>query len=294
MSLPLDSTLGHLLRRSQQRHTAMWTNQFNGDLTGPQYAVLCVVYSSADLDQRAIGEMASLDKSTTADVVARLERRGWLHRSPAPEDARRNIVRLSSPARVALRGITDTARQVQGDLLDSLPATQRQRFIELLGRVAYAGDVPTAERSDGQPVEPVLPLPTAPGHLLRRAEQLHGSAWSRLVGADITPSQYAVLTALSGKPQASQVEVSELASLDKSSGADIIGRLASRGHIVLNRDPEDRRRKVLELAPQGTALLRDVTPTVQSVQDSLTQPLMRPRDKTDLIRHLKGVAYGTT
>ena len=74
--LRLDSTAGHLVRRAQQVHTALWTAEFDGDLTGPQYALLSALSRQPSLDQRSAGRRASLDKSTAADVVARLQRSG--------------------------------------------------------------------------------------------------------------------------------------------------------------------------------------------------------------------------
>ncbi|MFJ2160528.1 MarR family winged helix-turn-helix transcriptional regulator [Streptomyces sp. NPDC087856] len=285
-SLPFESTVGHLLRRAQQRHTALWTAEFGGELTGPQYAVLSVLKSQNALDQRVLGEATSLDKSTVADVIARLERHQWVARQTDPADARRNLVTLTAPARAALLSLTAQAGTVQEQLLSAVPGAQQSRLVELLALIAYSGTVPIEQSAYG-----VLPLPTTPGHLLRRAEQLHGAVWADLVGASVTPSQFALLCAISSVPGASQAEASTLASLDKSSGADIVARLSRRGLLTFDRDARDARRKVVHLSPAGVDLLAETSPVVSAVQDRLLDPLSGPDEREALVSGLRTIAY---
>src|SRR3954462_8890065 len=137
--LPLDTTIGHLLRRTQQVHTALWARAFNGDLTGPQYALLSALTEEGAVDQGSAGRLASLDKSTAADVIARLQRNGWLARERDPSDARRNLLSLTAPARAALLQIPPRVADIQRELLEPLAPADRQWFIEALARVAYEG-----------------------------------------------------------------------------------------------------------------------------------------------------------
>ena len=80
---------GHLLRRAQQIHTAVWAREVGDIVTGPQYATLVAVAGWPNLDQKRAGELASLDKSTVGGVVKRLECKGWISRATSPVDARR-------------------------------------------------------------------------------------------------------------------------------------------------------------------------------------------------------------
>src|SRR5262249_54802966 len=91
--LLMRATPGYLIRRAQQVHTAMWGATVI-DVTGPQYAVLAAVAQLGTADQAQIGEAASLDSSSAAEVVARLSARGWLAKEAEPEDRRRVRVRL--------------------------------------------------------------------------------------------------------------------------------------------------------------------------------------------------------
>jgi MarR family transcriptional regulator, lower aerobic nicotinate degradation pathway regulator len=284
--LPLETTPGHLIRRAQQVHTALWSTELNGDLTGPQYALLSALSSSGGLDQRSAGRMVSLDKSTTADVVARLERNGWIRRDRDPADGRRNTLALTRAARAALVDVTARVQIVQERLLGPLEPDSRDRFVDLLGRVAYAGTPSGDQRIDA----PVLPLSTTPGHLVRRAEQVHGTLWVTHVGDGVTPAQYALMCVLAQTPDLDQTAAGELASLDKSSAADVVARLVRRDWIASTRDPADRRRKVLALSPGAVALLDEVTPAVRVVQRAFLEPLA-PDEQGELTEMLRRVAY---
>jgi MarR family transcriptional regulator, lower aerobic nicotinate degradation pathway regulator len=285
-ALPLDTTIGHLLRRAQQVHTALWGREFNGDLTGPQYAVLSALTQQAAVDQRSAGRLASLDKSTAADVIARLQRNGWLGRDRDPSDGRRYLLSLTAPARAALQHITPRAGAIQRQLLEPLTPEDREWFVDTLARVAYEGSPPAPEPSQDR----ALPLPTTPGHLIRRSEQLHGLHWARRVGSTLTPSQYGMLSALAWNAPIDQGTAGDLASLDKSSTTDIIARLTRRGLVVSRPDQRDRRRKLLVLTPQARTILDDATPAVTLVQRDLTAPL-QDQEARRLVDLLHVVSY---
>ncbi len=288
--LPLATTVGHLLRRAQQAHTAIWSQEFGGELTGPQYAVLSVLGRRLTLDQSTTGNLASLDKSTTADVLARLKRNGWLASARNTTDARRNDVSLTAAARAALREITPRVMTVQNRLLAPLEEGRRQPFTAALTVMAFAGDAPIDDAMDSHANS--LSLATAPGHLIRRAEQLHRQHWTQRVGAELTAPQYAVLSCLSWNPSLDQRTAGELTSLDKASMVDIIHRLGQRKLLTTDRDDADRRRKRLTPTEAALRLLAEVTPAVAQVQSDLLEPLARRRIP-NLLDGLHAVAYRT-
>ncbi|MFI6347134.1 MarR family winged helix-turn-helix transcriptional regulator [Streptomyces sp. NPDC050560] len=290
-ALPLDTTAGHLIRRAQQAHTAIWSAEVGGDVTSPQYAILSAVGRTPGVDQQTAGRLASLDKSTTANVVERLERRGWIARGRDTEDGRRNILELSAEAKSTLHGLTARVAAVQERLMAPLGPHLRRTFHRLLGRVAYQGPVPAAGGGPGPGGDvDVLGLTAAAGHLIRRAEQVHGVLWGRHVGALLTPSQYALLSGLAWRPAIDQTAAGEMASLDKSSTADIVARLRRRGWILDTRDETDRRRKLLTLTDLAHEALAEVTPAVRTVQRDLVAPLS-PREQDRLVSLLRRIAY---
>lgn len=296
--LRLEDTPGYLLRRAQKVHTGLWVEQFASELTGPQHAVLTSLVPHEALDQRTVGEAASLDRSTVTDVVTRLQRDGWVGRVRDPADGRRNMVSLTRAARIALQVTTPQVLEVQRRLLEPLAAADRAELVRDLAVIAYGGSGhDEAAEPPAVPETPAVPehraglaLSQVAGHLIRRAEQLHDHQWSRLVGSSVTPPQYGLLTALGWWPGIDQGEAGELASLDKANAAAIVERLAGRGLIAVQRDPGDRRRKLLSLTPPGAEAVRRAVPAVQEVQKELLSHLRPPGDER-LVRHLRQIAF---
>lgn len=91
---PLRHT-GHLLRRAQQRHVATWLRDVCSETTSVQFATLAVLDRRAGASQRELGRELDLDRSTIADLVARMVRRGLIERRRALEDRRKNVLQLT-------------------------------------------------------------------------------------------------------------------------------------------------------------------------------------------------------
>ena len=287
-ALRLSATPGHLIRRAQQVHTALWAERLHAELTGPQYAVLVSLAQEPGIDQTRLAELASLDKNTTADLVRRLVRQGWVIRSVDDGDLRRRVLWLSTPAKVAMRHITPAAKLVQEDLLEPVPDGQRSAVVEMLASIAFQEGAPASAAAPGD--VPVLAQSRTPGYLIRRSQQVHGGIWSRHVGTELTGPQYAVLAALAAEPGADQVTVGRLASLDKSSTADIVARLERGGWIRRANRPGSGRRSVLTLTPAAEENLDRLTPRVAAVQEEFLSPLS-PGETRSFTSLLARIAY---
>ncbi|GGA69362.1 hypothetical protein GCM10011490_19970 [Pseudoclavibacter endophyticus] len=272
LSSPLASSLGHLLRRTQQLHTLHWSDLVGSGITGAQYAILTVVAAYPDAPRTMVDQLAALDRSTSADVISRLEANSWIERGRATHDGRRRALTLTPPAQVGLHVITEQVRSVQERLLRDLDEAVRDDLIRLLATVAYADAPKLRAEPPANPGAGVLPLPTTATHLLRRAEQRHQRLWSAHVGGAATPTQYAVMCALAGRAL-DQKTVSSLASLDTSTAADVISRLRRQDIVVVTPDERDRRRNVVCLAPAAHGALADLTPRAETVHRELCSPL---------------------
>lgn len=136
--------VGRLVRRAQQVHTRLWGELVSPEVTSPQFAVLLALDSEPEADQRTIGERASLDRSTVADVVDRMVRRGYLERRRDPVDQRRNLLRLSPSGRGLLDELMERSRKMNQLLLESLEEPEREEFLRLLQKFValIESDVP--------------------------------------------------------------------------------------------------------------------------------------------------------
>lgn len=127
---------GHLIRLAQQRHTALWAEELGARLTGPQYAVLHVLAAAGPSHQSIVAERAALDRSSTSEVLRRLEERGWTGRRPEPQDRRTRMVSLTDAGRALVDSVTGPVDRVQRRILEPVPPGDRHRLVEVLAVVA--------------------------------------------------------------------------------------------------------------------------------------------------------------
>lgn len=281
----LDTAPGHLIRCAQQVHGSLWQQHVPVNLTSVQYGILLVVGQRPGIDQRTVGELMSLDKSTAADVLLRLGRRGLLDRERDVEDGRRKLVRLTEQGRAALLAGAPAVVGIQERLLQPLPFDDGETLLGVLRLVAYRGDPPSPSAAtehnavvQGWPLRlPAVRLHTAPGHLIRRAQQVHTTLWGERVSSDLTSVQYNVLLVLHHEARIDQRTLGERGSLDKSTGADVIARLETRGLVARIRDSADGRRNLLTLSAEGRDQLLRHAAAVVDVQHELLRPLSSPQ-----------------
>lgn len=280
---PLRSLCGHLLRCVHQRHNAIWTEEVGGGLTGPQYAVLEAVRSRPGTDQRTVSAMASLDRSSTMEVIGRLRARGLVVSSRERHHSRRDAVLLTPAGDEVMTAAGRGVARTQQRLVARLPVSERPRVLESLRLIATGGAGPAPSQPSSFDPAPIQALP---GHLVRRAQQRHTELFAEEVGRTTTGPQYAVLLTVRGNPHCSQRTVGDEAALDRSTTADITRRLVDRGWISRERDPADARRWQLRLTAAGDREVAALTGPVTAVQERLLAGLATRR-RTQLIEALE-------
>jgi DNA-binding MarR family transcriptional regulator len=134
----MSSNPGHLARRLQQVIHQLWTASVSTETTPPQFVVLNSLRASPDIDQRTLGERACLDRSTVADVVARLVQRGLIRRVRDPHDGRRNVLRLTARGENTHSEVAARAQTMNEQLLAPLSGDEQLALVSLLGRVVDA------------------------------------------------------------------------------------------------------------------------------------------------------------
>jgi DNA-binding MarR family transcriptional regulator len=131
--------LGYLIRRAQQRHVAVWTEMVSTEISSVQYSILVVLDRDGEASQRELCDAVDLDRSTIADLVARMERRELVERRRDTADARRKTVTLTAHGRAEHERLRPRVEEVQRVLIGSMPAETERALRHGLRLVLDAG-----------------------------------------------------------------------------------------------------------------------------------------------------------
>jgi DNA-binding MarR family transcriptional regulator len=131
-------------------------------------------------------------------------------------------------------------------------------------------------------------LHAKPGHLIRRCQQIAVGLFieeATALGHDVTPVQYAAMTAIAAHPGIDATRLSELIAFDRSTLGNVIERLEAKGWVERRPGDEDRRTKLLRLTEAGAGLLARIEPAVARAQERILAPLP-PDERRAFVRML--------
>lgn len=138
---PLNRSATHLLHRAGQRAADIFADKARGGgLTPRQFVVLSAVSEQEGLTQTELVTRTGIDRSTLADIVARLLSRGLIQRRRAKDDGRAYAIRISAQGTKALREAQPGAAAADSKLLASLPPAKRQDFLDSLNLIVTASE----------------------------------------------------------------------------------------------------------------------------------------------------------
>lgn len=115
-----------------------------------------------------------------------------------------------------------------------------------------------------------------PGHLVRRFQQIAVAVFhaeAEAAGYDLTPVQYAALSAIGVNPGIDQVTLAGLIAYDRTTITGVVDRLVQKGLLVRNPSPRDRRARELQITEEGMRTLQGVTPAVEAAQGVMLRGL---------------------
>jgi len=131
---------GHLMRRAVQVMNLLWDEEVSHTITSPQFAALNALYAEPKLDQRTLGERVSLDRSTMAEVVARLSDRGLIQTARDTRDGRRKTITLTTKGLHTVRQLIPRTHAMTDRLVGALDSRQRDSLLTLLTEVVGANE----------------------------------------------------------------------------------------------------------------------------------------------------------
>lgn len=124
------------------------------------------------------------------------------------------------------------------------------------------------------------------GFLLRLASQRHALIFQSHIFGNLTPTQFATLMRLSEHGRVTQNHLGRLAAMDIATTKGVVDRLKAKGLVRSEADTTDKRRSVISLTPNGSALVSKLTDVGNAITaDTLSQ--LNKREQDTLLSLLK-------
>ncbi|AQR60336.1 MarR family transcriptional regulator [Brevundimonas sp. LM2] len=131
----------HLMHRVLQLALDIYAEEAgDGGPTQRQFAVMEAVSVRSGLTQTDLVKATGIDRSTLADLVARMTTKGLLARQRSSLDARAMAVSLSAEGQALLEAARPRVEAADKRIMGLLPKAKREGFLELLGELAASAD----------------------------------------------------------------------------------------------------------------------------------------------------------
>lgn len=129
------------------------------------------------------------------------------------------------------------------------------------------------------------------GFLLRKANQRHRTIFAKSIRPKLAPTQLAALATLRAEGPIHQNHLGRLAAMDSATITGVTERLAQRGLVTCNADPDDGRVSIITLSEAGARLLDEVIPAALNVSAATLEPLTSA-ESAEFLRLLRRIADG--
>ena len=131
----------HLLKRAAQYANLIYMGEVGkSGLTQRQFTVLLAVDNNDGKSQTELVKITGIDRSTLADLVARLLAQGYLQRKRTKDDGRTNAIRITTVGKKMLKMAQPGADEVDKYLMSLISSSDRKGFIENLTILAAEMD----------------------------------------------------------------------------------------------------------------------------------------------------------
>ena len=132
---PPADDLGWLLSRASHTFTTEVTAALEG--LGLSLRAKCVLATAmtGEYTQIELARMVGLDKTTLLVTLDELESGGLAERRPSPGDRRARVIRVTKKGEQTVREAQRIGDRIRADVLNALPAAEREVFLEALARL---------------------------------------------------------------------------------------------------------------------------------------------------------------
>ena len=142
----------HLLKRAAQYANFIYMGEVGkSGLTQRQFTVLLAVDNNDGKSQTELVKLTGIDRSTLADLVARLLAQGYLQRKRTKDDGRTNAIPITAVCKKMLKSAQPGADEVDRSLMSLIASADRKAFIDNLALLAAEMD----KLEEKEPAKPV-------------------------------------------------------------------------------------------------------------------------------------------
>jgi DNA-binding MarR family transcriptional regulator len=134
-----------------------------------------------------------------------------------------------------------------------------------------------------------------PGHLARRFQQIAVAIFHAEVeqaGYDLTPVQYAALSAIKTHSGIDQATLAGLIAYDRTTITGVVDRLVDKGFVSRHASRKDRRANTLQITDAGRRIFHGISPAVEKSQRVMLRGLTAVEAEEFLRLLRKAIAAG--
>jgi len=124
-----------------------------------------------------------------------------------------------------------------------------------------------------KPSKPAYILDEQIGFILRQVWQRHAAIFTRDIGINLTPTQWAALAKLNETGACSQNQLGRLTAMDVATIKGVIDRLTARGLTETSPDPQDGRRLLVSLTRAGQEMAEKAASNALAISKETLAPL---------------------
>jgi len=128
------------MRRAHQLAVSVFHETHGRNVTPVQYAVLRALQDRPGIDQVTLAQQVGLDTSTTADIAARLETKGWIVREMLPR--RQRSLFLTEAGVALLAEMLPRVHPMYWRLLSPLEPAEQTELVRLLCKLVKIQPAP--------------------------------------------------------------------------------------------------------------------------------------------------------
>jgi DNA-binding MarR family transcriptional regulator len=158
-SFNLNKSPSHLLHRAQQiaaNHSASALKA--AGVTLRQFSVLAALSGNEGVSQSDLVNATGIDRSTLADMVARMEQAGLIKRVASKTDARAKSVSLMAKGRKALEKAQPAVDAADAALFEAMPKTKQDALLSGLTKLVDDAEAPAPTvKATAEPAPVIVP-----------------------------------------------------------------------------------------------------------------------------------------